>query len=124
MIYNCNLRDVGSQIARLEKPHVISLLDPGQEADGLRGETCLRLRFEDIRSPKEGVDPPSRNHIECLLAFGGMLVSDDPIVVHCQFGMGRSPAAAFILACLAAEASRSTQTQFCIDARRRQCPTN
>ena len=85
--------------------HVLSILDPAYpvpEAFGQYGEhQRLELRFDDVVDDRPGVEPPHRQHVQHILAFGRTL-ADEPnpsLLVHCHAGISRSTAAmALILA--------------------------
>ncbi len=63
----------------------------------------LRLTFHDISGRRDGMTPPDTRHVRELLAFlerwRGMAAAR-PLLVHCWAGISRSPAAAFIAACM------------------------
>ena len=60
----------------------------------------LRLSFHDIHDPTDAHVMPSAKHVDDMLAFLAAWDRTDPILIHCRAGIGRSPAAAFIAACL------------------------
>ena len=63
----------------------------------------LRLTFHDISEARDGMAPPDMRHVRELLAFlkrwRGQ-AGKRPLIVHCWAGISRSPAAAFIAACM------------------------
>jgi predicted protein tyrosine phosphatase len=107
MITVCNIADAPTVAKRLAPGGIISLLDPGETAPELVGEALLRLRFEDIRDETEGSVPARREQVECLVAFARTLDPRQEILVHCRHGMGRSPSAAYIIACVHTVAAES-----------------
>jgi predicted protein tyrosine phosphatase len=103
----CPLDVVLDQIAVRKPARLISLLSPGGAEPPLWGEgPHLSLRFHDIPAPAEGLTPPDAVMVDQLLAFGAAWREPGPLLVHCWFGISRSPAAAYILAC-AADPSRA-----------------
>ncbi len=63
----------------------------------------LRLTFHDISEARDGLTSPDARHIRNLLAFLERWrgeAADASLIVHCWAGISRSPAAAFIAACL------------------------
>lgn len=52
-------------------------------------------------SPTRPILPPSREDVAALLAFGRSWSGSRPLLVACELGVSRSPAAAFVLACQA-----------------------
>ncbi|MDB5589765.1 protein tyrosine phosphatase [Enterovirga sp.] len=61
----------------------------------------LHLTFHDITAPTPGLCAPGRDDVEALLALGRSWTGERPLAVLCEFGISRSPAIAFILACQA-----------------------
>jgi len=58
--------------------------------------------FSDVNNP-EAPDAPSRADIERLVTLGQALAApaaDNTILIHCQAGISRSPAAAYIFLCI------------------------
>jgi predicted protein tyrosine phosphatase len=95
----CPLATLAETAAATRPSHVVSLLAPGQEAivpDATRG---LALRFHDIAAPQEGLSAPDDATIADLLDFGSGWDGAGPLLIHCWFGISRSPAAALILLC-------------------------
>ena len=96
-----------SQVPRLVAAHaperVVSLLDPefafpdlGSAYQGRH----LRLSMHDIH--KEGADQlaPAVSHVDQLLSFLALWQRSAPLLIHCRAGIGRSPAIAYVAACL------------------------
>lgn len=90
---------------RAERPsHLVGLLAPNQEGAPTTepGVAALSLRFHDLTEPREGFSPPERSHMESLLGFAtSWQAGPAPLLVHCWFGISRSPAAAFAILCQA-----------------------
>lgn len=101
------LEHVAGLIAARKPARLVSLLSPdGLEPPEWRHGPHLSLRFHDIGEPREGLTPPDVEMIDRLLAFGADWREPGPLLAHCWFGISRSPAAAYILAC-AADPARS-----------------
>ncbi|WP_375458264.1 tyrosine phosphatase family protein [uncultured Enterovirga sp.] len=79
--------------------HAVSLAAPGGAVPDLACENRLVLLFNDIAEPRPGLAAPCRDDIAALLAFGASWTGAAPLLVHCQVGISRSTATAFILAC-------------------------
>lgn len=81
--------------------HVLSILDPDHpvpEAFGRFGEhEKLELRFHDVIEADPGMEPPTEEHVDRLLAFGRGLMREPSdgahLLVHCHAGISRSTAA-------------------------------
>jgi predicted protein tyrosine phosphatase len=79
---------------------VLSIENPGQR-NGLRfhqGEAPdhLVLSFEDLDFAADGYAVPQSEHVEAILDFGRRHVGE-PILIHCNAGVARSPAAALAI---------------------------
>ena len=82
---------------------VVSLLDPDAtfpEFGSAYVGHHLRLRLHDVHVASVGEVSATAKHIDALLAFLAQWRRSAPILIHCRAGIGRSPAAAFIAACL------------------------
>jgi predicted protein tyrosine phosphatase len=103
----CPLAEVAERIAADAPARVISLFSPeGPEPPTWTGGPQLFLRVHDIDAPQPGLIAPDAGTVDRLLAFGADWRKSGPLLVHCWFGISRSPAAAFILLC-AADPARS-----------------
>lgn len=121
MIYVCSLPALALEVERVSPLHVISLLDPDYELEGLSRvgpANHLRLHFHDISEPIPGYIPPGRDDVERLLRFGEAWDARSPTLIHCHAGVSRSMAAAFILMCQLNE-GRELEAAFVL---RRQAP--
>ena len=99
----CPLRWVPEMIDAHTPERIVSLLEPGfafPEVGPAYAHRHLRLRFHDIHAPTAGQIPPSRKHVDELLAFLFAWERTAPILIHCRAGIGRSTATAYIAACL------------------------
>lgn len=105
--------DEAEAVIRARRPsHRLGLASPGSAppawADGpvqIQAQIqALDLTFNDIAGPRDGLVPPSAEHIDALLAFGRGWRGPAPLLVHCWAGISRSTAAAYALACARAGA--------------------
>lgn len=98
----CPLSEVEALAAERAPSHVLSLLGPALDPPSLvnlEPDRRLRLLFNDIIEPAEGLILPSADHIAELITFGRGWDRQAPMLVHCWAGISRSTAAAYILAC-------------------------
>lgn len=82
--------------------HLVSLLSPEHmiaTPDGFPAGLHLKLGVNDIIDPADGTAPPSREHMDALLAFARSWDASAPMVIHCWAGISRSMAAAFAILC-------------------------
>jgi predicted protein tyrosine phosphatase len=100
----CALSDLEGTLARTRPGGLVSLLAPGQAlpaalpaapAEAAR----LVLRCHDLAAPRSDLSAPDAAMVEALLRFADGFADEETLVLHCWFGISRSPAAAFILAC-------------------------
>jgi predicted protein tyrosine phosphatase len=105
----CALADLEATLARTRPGGVVSLLAPGQALPPAPPEAArLVLRCHDLAAPRPDLSAPDAALVEALLRFAEGFADEETLVLHCWFGISRSPAAAFILACaLAADAPES-----------------
>ena len=97
------LSKVSDLVADRAPERVVSLLDPDAtfpEFGSAYVGHHLRLQFHDVHHPTGGEVGATAKHIDDLLAFLAQWRRSAPLLIHCRAGMGRSPAAAFIAACL------------------------
>ena len=95
----CPSREAAALSAERRPSHVLGLGSPGAEPPRIGGGAELRLVFHDIAEPRPGLVGPDEEAIAAMLAFGRSWDGGRPLLVHCQLGISRSPAAAFALAC-------------------------
>jgi predicted protein tyrosine phosphatase len=98
----CPLSRVNDQAVQWRPTHVISVLDPDHPFPtviGLSPSRHLRLTFHDAHLARHGVTLPTKEHVGQLLTFLERCSPTDRLLIHCRAGIGRSTAAAFIVAC-------------------------
>jgi predicted protein tyrosine phosphatase len=99
----CPLSKVMRLVTDRAPERVVSLLDPDAtfpEFGSAYFGRHLRLCLHDVHTPATDQVGAAAKHIDALLAFLAQWQRSAPILIHCRAGMGRSPAAAFIAACL------------------------
>ena len=82
--------------------HIITLLSPEHMIETPKGfdpERHLKLGVNDVADPSAGENPPTRVHIDRLLAFGRQWDASRPMLIHCWAGVSRSMASAYTLLC-------------------------
>ncbi len=92
------LPQVEQLLAEHQPSHLVTLASPGAEG-AFEAEHRLDLRFNDVAAPREGLVPPSLEHVEALLAFAEGWSGSHPLLIHCWAGVSRSTAAAYAIAC-------------------------
>ena len=85
-----------------EPSHLISLLSPEHMIEtpaGFPEGLHLKLGVNDIVDPAAGTAPPTRSHIDSLLAFARTWDAKQPLLIHCWAGISRSMASAYTILC-------------------------
>jgi len=102
--------------------HLVSLLSPERMIETPKGfdpAHHLRLGIDDVADPENADNPPGRDHVERLLAFGRGWDGRSPLLIHCWAGISRSMASAFVLLCDRLEQGREIDIAL---AMRRRAP--
>ena len=97
------LSHVMDMVARYAPERIVSLLDPAfafPETGSAYLGRHLCLHFHDINGAVDGWIAPTAEHVDHLLAFLAAWTKNAPLLIHCHAGISRSPATAFIAACL------------------------
>ena len=88
---------------QLHRPHeMITLMSPGAvlaRPSEIAPENHYSLTFNDITEPREGYIPPVAADILTIIKIAERWDQKHPLLIHCQMGISRSTAAAFITAC-------------------------
>ncbi len=105
MIIISPLETVADVVADHPGAYVCGLLGPDMAHPELPVVEARRLRltFHDISEARAGMEAPETGHMRDLLAFLDSwreTAKAYPLIVHCWAGISRSPAAAFIAACM------------------------
>lgn len=101
-IHVCALIDLPDVVARTRPSHLVSAIGPEsmpRTPPHVSPELHLKLMFNDIVQPRDGLVHPTEDHISELLAFARSWDRSGPLVVHCWAGISRSTAAAYITLC-------------------------
>jgi predicted protein tyrosine phosphatase len=101
-IHVCSLTAVEAISTRFGASHMVTLLGPGATVETpkhIATERHLRLEFNDINGPREGLIHPNELHIEQIIAHAKSWDQNAPLLIHCWAGISRSTAAALIAAC-------------------------
>lgn len=97
----CPLDEAAEACAAHGAGHVISLLAPPAETPDFVGPAArLRLSFNDIVVPTDGLIEPNTHHIARFLDFLDGWDRRSPLLIHCWAGVSRSTAAGYIAATL------------------------
>ena len=105
---------LGSPSKRDGITHLVSI---GDEECGLWGRSKLpfnfhvidrriRLRFDDVNeavvpAAEAGFCAPTQEHIERLVRFASNIPDEAKVLIHCEYGVSRSTAAAYVLLAIA-----------------------
>lgn len=101
-IHVCSLSAVPDTAVRIKPSHLITLLGPGPMADTpqhMEPANHLRLVFNDINEPREGLIHPNEEHVAAVLTLARQWEQKAPLLIHCWAGISRSTASALISAC-------------------------
>ncbi|MDG2048188.1 MAG: tyrosine phosphatase family protein [Halioglobus sp.] len=105
------LKNIGDA-AKIHGPHeMISLMGPIQNFDRpdiIRQDRHLIVRINDINVEMQGLVYPEESHVSNIIEFARSWDQKKPLLIHCWFGISRSPAAALI----SALANRPDQDDF------------
>ena len=96
----CPLADLDATIAETAPERVLSLQSPPLAPPVLNVPAHVSLSFHDIVDetwPSPDHVHPSIAHAERIVGFAEAWNEDAPCVVHCRYGVSRSPAAALIV---------------------------
>ncbi|MCW2276372.1 protein tyrosine phosphatase [Rhodoblastus acidophilus] len=99
VIWVCAINEIQDVASKNQISAVVSLGDATEQAPFFAGVETLRLEFADVARRRRDLLPPTAAHARRLIAFAQSWGKRDAMLVHCWRGIGRSPAAAFIVAC-------------------------
>lgn len=97
----CRLNQIAETAVLHGAREMISLMAQGQEFHRpavIEASRHLNLGVNDISSEIDGLVAPAHTHVERIIDFAGSWDRNAPLVIHCWFGISRSPAAALISA--------------------------
>ncbi|ARJ66081.1 hypothetical protein WV31_10620 [Magnetospirillum sp. ME-1] len=90
---------------------ILSLANPGKliwHEHQLEEERHLTLAFEDTIDPTLPL-APRREHIEAILDFGRLVEPGSTLLIHCEAGISRSPAAGYLILAQAVGPERAAE---------------
>ena len=99
-IVNCGLDQLDQVIKKYAPARIISTLpeDQAPVTPSYMDKAChLKLTFNDISRPIDGLSAVENTHIEQLLAFTNNWTEEAPLLIHCWMGISRSTATALTL---------------------------
>ena len=102
MIHVCSLARLHATVEDTGARRVVSLMrdvELVRRPPTIEYADHLRLRFDDISEPIYGFTMPGEEHVAELLTFVRAWDRAAPLVIHCQAGVSRSTAGAFVSAC-------------------------
>ena len=103
MIIVCGLHAAPDLVVKHKVGSVIGILAPETAHPvfpSLAEDKRLRLSFNDINAPTEGMTAPSDSDVERLISFVKAWDRKSPMLVHCWAGISRSTATAFAAMCI------------------------
>ncbi len=94
-IFVCPLSALDTVLAESGATQLISLSGPGKslETPVQINEGHLKLEFNDINEPQDGLIAPTPEHVQSILNFASTWDQSRPLVIHCWMGISRSTAA-------------------------------
>ena len=106
-IYVASISWAERNVAKIDPPYLLSLIDPEMENPVWPGRSNLvhmTICLDDITT--EGIavapyySPPSEEHARSIIEFGRQWNGETDLLVHCMAGRSRSAAAALALLCM------------------------
>lgn len=102
-IWVCSLVRARELVTHHKPERIISLLSPDDrfpEFEGYDEDRHLRLEIDDVGyAVSSGRQGPNASHAMAIIDFARDWPKKAPMLIHCQAGVSRSAAAAFIVAC-------------------------
>ena len=95
----CALDEVAEAVRASAPDRVVSLLAPAQPAPLIADRPHLRLALNDITVEAPGLTLAGLEVVKALLDFALAAPRPARLLLHCHFGVSRSPAAALVVAC-------------------------
>lgn len=97
----CPLENIDDAAQKHGAHEMISLMSPGQDFDrprAIQKDRHLKVGINDINFDTEGLISPEEKHVATIIEFARAWDQKNPLLIHCWFGVSRSPAAALISA--------------------------
>lgn len=95
----CPLENITKIAEQHQCKEMISLMSPGQEFDRpaqILQDRHLHVGMNDINFETAGLIPPDEAHVAGIIEFAQSWDQTNPLLIHCWFGVSRSPAAAIL----------------------------
>ncbi|MEO9459264.1 MAG: tyrosine phosphatase family protein [Lentilitoribacter sp.] len=97
----CPLEDISNIAVSYNSSEMISLMSPGHDfdrPDAIDPNRHLTVGINDINFETDGLISPDEQHVIDVIEFARSWDQKNPLLIHCWFGVSRSPAAALISA--------------------------
>ena len=94
----CRIAEVA---VKMKAREMISLLAENQHFHRpgvIDASRHLKLGVNDVANPARGLVHPQEEHVAAIIDFAGGWDQSAPLLIHCWYGVSRSPAAALIAA--------------------------
>lgn len=95
----CRLDQIAEAAVQHGAREMISLIAPGQNFHRpavISAERHLNLAVNDIAAETDGLVAPAVRHVQRVIDFARSWDRTAPLVIHCWFGISRSPAATLL----------------------------
>lgn len=95
----CPLENIAETAKAHNSSEMISLMSPGHDfdrPDAISKERHLKVGINDINFDTQGLVSPEETHVANVLEFARSWDQAHPLLIHCWFGVSRSPAAALL----------------------------
>lgn len=95
----CPLENIADVAEQHQCKEMISLMSPGHDFERpaqIAQDQHLHVGMNDINFETEGLIPPDEAHVARLIDFARSWDQKNPLLIHCWFGVSRSPAAAIL----------------------------
>lgn len=95
----CPLENIADVAEQHQCKKMISLMSPGHEFDRpvqISQGQHLHVGMNDINFETDGLVPPDEAHVARVIDFAQSWDQKHPLLIHCWFGVSRSPAAAIL----------------------------
>jgi predicted protein tyrosine phosphatase len=95
----CPLENIADVAEQHQCKRMISLMSPGHEFERpaqISPECHLHVGMNDINFDTAGLISPDEAHVASVIEFAQNWDQKNPLLIHCWFGVSRSPAAALL----------------------------
>lgn len=97
----CPITKIDETARKHNARHMISTVSPDMDVarpSVIAPENHLRLSFNDIAAPRDGLTLAGALDVEKLIDFAGKWDRGTPLLIHCFAGVSRSTASAYTIA--------------------------